>query len=141
MNGTARKWLTIPFGDMPCAQHSDFSDETPFPDSDFGDTALALHSFENIVAQALVASGHELFFSCKDQQSSENTMEIDFLIRNGIKVCPIEVKSGNYRAHISLDRFSQRHSRNIGRCYVVCTGDYHEDVDIFIHFFFEFFVF
>ena len=54
-------------------------------------------------------------------------MEIDFLIRNGIKVCPIEVKSGNYRAHISLDRFSQRHSRNIGRCYVVCTGDYHED--------------
>lgn len=84
--------------------------------------------FENAVAQALVASGRSLyFFSRKDQKSAENTMEIDFLVRNGIKICPIEVKSGNYRSHISLNRFIGKYAKRLGPRYVVCTSDLHEE--------------
>lgn len=83
--------------------------------------------FENVVAQSLVASGRNLyFFSRKDQRSSENTMEIDFLVRNGIKICPVEVKSGNYRAHTSLDRFIGKYAKRLGTRYVVCTSDWRE---------------
>ena len=78
--------------------------------------------FENVVAQALVAGGRELFFySRNDRSDASNTMEIDFLVRNGIKICPIEVKSGQYRKHASLDRFSARFKSRLGRRFVVCT--------------------
>ena len=84
--------------------------------------------FENAVAQTLVAGGRELFFySRNDRNDVDNTMEIDFLVRNGIKICPVEVKSGPYRKHASLDRFSARFRTRLGRRYVVCTGDYSED--------------
>ena len=84
--------------------------------------------FENAVAQALVAGGRELFFySRSDRNDSANTMEIDFLVRNGIKICPVEVKSGQYRKHASLDRFSAKFKSRLGRKYVVCTGDYSEE--------------
>ena len=84
--------------------------------------------FENVVAQALVAGGRELFFySRNDRSDASNTMEIDFLVRNGIKICPIEVKFGQYRKHASLDRFSARFKSRLGRRFVVCTGDYSEE--------------
>lgn len=84
--------------------------------------------FENVVAQSLVASGRTLFFySRKDQKSAENTMEIDFLVRNGIKICPIEVKSGNYRSHTSLNRFIGKYAKWLGPRYVICTRDMCED--------------
>ena len=84
--------------------------------------------FENAVAQALVANGRELFFySRNDRNDADNTMEIDFLVRNGIKICPVEVKSGRYRKHASLDRFSAKFKSRLGRRFVVCTGDYSEE--------------
>ena len=84
--------------------------------------------FENAVAQALVAKGYELFFfSRRDQETSENTMEVDFLVRKGIKVCPVEVKSGGFRTHASLDRFISRYRSHLGAKYVICSGDYLEE--------------
>ena len=83
--------------------------------------------FENAVAQALVAAGSDLFFfSRRDQKCVENTMEVDFLVRNGIKICPIEVKSAGYRTHASLDRFVGKYHRNLGPKYVICSDDYEE---------------
>lgn len=83
--------------------------------------------FENAVAQTLCAKGFDLFFFARrDQKCAENTMEVDFLVRNGIKVCPIEVKSSGYRTHASLDRFVDRYRRHLGPRYVVCSGDYEE---------------
>ena len=83
--------------------------------------------FENAVAQSLTARGRSLFFySRTDPKRIENTMEIDFLIKNGIKVSPVEVKSANYRSHKSLDRLIAKFSRDLGVRYVVCTADYHE---------------
>ncbi len=87
--------------------------------------------FENAVAQTIAAAGCDLFFySRRDQKDSANTMEIDFLIRKGIKVCPVEVKSGGFRAHASLNRFMERFKSHLGRKYVVCTSDYTEESGI-----------
>ena len=61
---------------------------------------------ENAVAQMLRLHRERLYFySRSDSQNRENHMEIDFLITEGKKIAPIEVKSGNYRSHASLDKF------------------------------------
>jgi len=79
---------------------------------------------ENIVAQELRANGHKLFFySRSDTDNRENHMEIDFLIRKGRKICPIEVKSGGYRKHSSLDKFMSRFRGKIGQPYILYTKD------------------
>ena len=80
--------------------------------------------FENAIAQALVAAGHELFFySRKDPMDLNATMEIDFLIRDGIKICPIEVKSAQFHRHVSLDRFITQYGKKLGPRYVICRGN------------------
>ena len=61
--------------------------------------------YENAVAQALTASGNELYYHCFPSDRSNNYYEVDFLLSRGNKVCPIEVKSSGYRAHASLDAF------------------------------------
>ena len=84
--------------------------------------------FENAVAQTLTARGRKLFFySRNDPKNVENTLEIDFLIKNGIKVSPVEVKSANYRSHVSLDRLIAKFRKDLGERYVVCVDDYHEE--------------
>ena len=61
--------------------------------------------YENAVAQILVAKGNNLFYYTMGNNSSNHLYEIDFLISTGNKICPIEVKSGNYRSHKSMDQF------------------------------------
>lgn len=46
-------------------------------------------------------------------------MEIDFLITDGKNIAPVEVKSGNYRAHSSLDKFRKRFSAKMGSSYIL----------------------
>ena len=79
---------------------------------------------ENIVAQMLRRNGHKLYFySRSDSEHRENHMEIDFLITEGKKIAPIEVKSGNYRSHASLDKFRKKYSRSIGTSYILYPKD------------------
>lgn len=79
---------------------------------------------ENIVAQELRAGGHKLYFySRSDTDKRENNMEIDFLIRQKRKICPIEVKSGTYRKHSSLDKFRNKFKGKIGQAYILYTKD------------------
>jgi len=79
---------------------------------------------ENVVAQMLRSSGHRLYFySRSDRENRENRMEIDFLIVEGKKISPIEVKSGNYRHHASLDKFRKKFSSKIGTSYILYTKD------------------
>lgn len=80
--------------------------------------------YENVVAQMLVAKGNNLFYYTMGSERSNHLYEIDFLISQGNKICPIEVKSGNYRAHKSLDVFCDKFSNRIGEKYVVHTKDY-----------------
>jgi predicted AAA+ superfamily ATPase len=83
--------------------------------------------FENIVAQMLVAKGKKLYFYSRyDKKSSQNTMEIDFLIRdfkNPAKISPIEVKSGKNYTISSLNKFTNKFNNKLGNKYLIHTKD------------------
>ena len=81
---------------------------------------------ENYVAQALVASGYDLLF----HSETKPKMEIDFLIRNGIKICPIEVKSAACRRHASLDLLMRKYPKRLGAKYVLCQEDLFKENDV-----------
>ena len=79
---------------------------------------------ENAVAQALRANGTELYFySRPDRGDGEGRMEIDFLIRRGDAICPVEVKSGAYQHHASLDKFMRKFGSQLGDAYILYTKD------------------
>lgn len=79
---------------------------------------------ENIVAQMLRHKRPRLYFySRSDSRNRENHLEIDFLITEGKKIAPVEVKSGNYRSHSSLDKFRRHFSAVIGNSYILYTKD------------------
>ena len=80
--------------------------------------------YENIVAQMLIAKGNNLFYYTMESDTSNHLYEIDFITSVGDKICPIEVKSGNYRNHKSLDVFCDKFSRRVKEKYVVHTKDY-----------------
>ena len=80
--------------------------------------------YENAVAQMLTAKGNKLFYYTMGSETSNHLHEIDFLISAGDKICPVEVKSGNYRNHKSLDNFCRKFSSRIRDKYVVHTKDY-----------------
>lgn len=79
---------------------------------------------ENVVAQMFRASGHELFFySRSDKDNRANNMEIDFLIRQGRKISPVEVKSAAYRKHSSLNKFIDKFGGKLGKKYLLYPKD------------------
>ena len=79
---------------------------------------------ENVVSQMLRKKRERLYFYSKaDSRNRGNHMEIDFLITEGKKICPVEVKSGNYRSHSSLDKFRKRFSSVVGNSYILYTKD------------------
>ena len=79
---------------------------------------------ENIIVQMLRRNGHKpYFYSRYDKENRENHMEIDFLITEKKKIAPIEVKSGNYRSHSSLDKFRRKFSSNLSNSYILYTRD------------------
>lgn len=80
--------------------------------------------YENVVAQMLTAKGNNLFYYTMESKTSNHLYEIDFLTSVGDKICPIEVKSGNYRGHKSLDVFCDKFSSRVRDKYVVHTKDY-----------------
>ena len=79
---------------------------------------------ENAVAQALSMNGIELFFySRPDKGDGVGRMEIDFLVRRGESICPVEVKSGAYQHHVSLDKFMGKFKGRLGDAYIFYTKD------------------
>lgn len=90
---------------------------------------------ENAVAQALTASGHELFFHRFDRH------EIDFLLTSGKKLLPIEVKSSSYHSHKSLDNFQAKYSDRVKESYVIYGKDVKREGNItFIPFYMTMFL-
>ena len=79
---------------------------------------------ENIVAQMLRLKRERLYFySRTDSQKRENDMKIDFLITEDKKISPVEVKSGEYKSHSSLDKFRKHFPSVIGSSYILYTKD------------------
>lgn len=87
--------------------------------------------YENVVAQTLVANGNELFYHTIKNEVSRHSYETDFLITRKNKICPIEVKSSNYRTHKSIDAFCEKYSSRILNKYLIYTKDFSKDKDIF----------
>ena len=79
--------------------------------------------FENMVAQMLRANGHRLFYHTFLREDGKNYHEVDFLIADGAKLKPVEVKSSGYKSHVSIDRFCEKYSSRVERSYIVYTKD------------------
>lgn len=86
--------------------------------------------YENVTAQMLKASGHELYYYTFPNGSGKHNYEIDFLIADGDKISPIEVKSSGYKAHVSLDVFCAKFSSRIRNRYLIYTKDLRKDGDV-----------
>ncbi|MGN0230757.1 MAG: ATP-binding protein [Muribaculaceae bacterium] len=85
--------------------------------------------YENVVAQMLKAAGHELYYYTFPTESGKHNYEVDFLIADGDKVSPVEVKSSGYKAHVSIDTFCSKFSARIKNKYLVYTKDLRKESD------------
>ena len=79
--------------------------------------------YENVIAQMLKAAGHELYYYTFPTESGKHNYEVDFLIADGDKISPVEVKSSGYKAHASLDAFCNKFSARIRNKYLIYTKD------------------
>lgn len=86
--------------------------------------------YENVVAQMLVAGGNELFYHTFQSETSHHNHEIDFLLSRDSKICPIEVKSSNYKRHASFDEFCKKFSARILHKYLIYTKDLRKEQDV-----------
>ncbi len=82
---------------------------------------------ENIVAQMLRASGHELYFHeylyTPEDSAREKKYEIDFMTVKKKKICPIEVKSSGYMSHKSFDYLTKKYQMKMQERYIIYTKD------------------
>lgn len=89
-----------------------------------GETELNYGSvYENFVAQELHAHGFPLYYF-----NSRKTGEVDFLIEDGDRVEPLEVKSGShYKSHAALDNLLGNAEYGIPHATVLCNANYSRD--------------
>lgn len=82
---------------------------------------------ENMVAQMLRASGHELYFHeylyTPEDSVREKKYEIDFMTVKKKKICPIEVKSSGYMSHKSFDYLTKKYQLKMQDRYIIYTKD------------------
>ena len=83
--------------------------------------------YENVIAQMLSAKGDGLYYHTFRSSSSNHNYEVDFIISRKNKLCPIEVKSGDYHRHKSLDLFTEKYSSRIRDRYLVYTKSIRKD--------------
>ena len=86
--------------------------------------------YENVVAQILVSNEKSLFYYTFKNENQKCNYEIDFIITKENKICPIEVKSSNYRKHESIDKFYEKYSSRIANRYIIHTKGVSKDKDI-----------
>ena len=79
--------------------------------------------YENMIAQMLRATGKQLYYHTIPFDGGKKYYEIDFVISDGFKVSPIEVKSSGYKTHASLDKFCSKFSDRIENKYLIYTKD------------------
>lgn len=79
--------------------------------------------YENVVAQAIRASGRELYYHTWKKEGSTHSYEIDFLLTSKNKVIPIEVKSSAIKNHKSIDNFAMKYSKYVGERYLLSQKD------------------
>lgn len=85
-----------------------------------GDIDVNLGSVaENFVAQELRANGFDLHYF-----HSNRVGEVDFVVQDGAKVIPVEVKSGNsWKMHRALDNVMRVDEWGLDEAFVLCKGN------------------
>ena len=79
--------------------------------------------YENAVAQELKAHGYTLYY-----YNSKKNGELDFLIEEGARVIPIEVKSGkSYNKHNALNRILTIERYDVSKAYVLSNENVSSD--------------
>lgn len=84
------------------------------------ETAINFGSiYENVAAEELTAHGYTLFY-----YNSKKLGELDFVIEEGDKILPIEIKSGkDYYRHNAMDNVLDHDDYGINEGYVFCNGN------------------
>lgn len=86
--------------------------------------------YENVIAQMLRATGKKLYYHTIPYGDGKKHYEVDFVIADGHKVSPVEVKSSGYKTHASLDEFCRKYSDRIQNKYLVYTKDLNRIGDV-----------
>ena len=79
--------------------------------------------YENVVAQAIKASGRNLYYHTWKKEGSVHSFEVDFLITSKNKLIPIEVKSSAVKNHKSIDAFETKYSKYVGERFLLSQKD------------------
>ena len=108
--------------------NQDETDEDLYKSLIFGDLGINQGMIlENMVAQMLRAAGHGLYFHeylyAPDGSEKEKKYEIDFITVKKKKICPIEVKSSNYKSHKSFDYLIKKYQLKMEDRYIIYTKD------------------
>jgi len=75
--------------------------------------------YENVAAEELTAHGYPLYY-----YNSKKFGELDFVIEEGGRVLPIEIKSGkDYYRHNAMDNVLNRTEYGLEEGYVFCNGN------------------
>lgn len=86
--------------------------------------------YENVIAQIINSLNIPLYFHSWNKENSTHKYEIDFLVQNGAKFIPIEVKSSYINNHSSLDAFSSKYSKFIYRKILFSQKDFYHIKDL-----------
>ena len=83
--------------------------------------------YENITAQIITASGRKLYYHTWRKENSTHSYEVDFILHNGMKLLPLEVKSSRIRPHASLDEFRLKYSNLVNGEWIISQQDINKD--------------
>ena len=79
--------------------------------------------YENLIAQEIAASGHELYYHTWQKPNSSHYYEIDFLLSQKTELVPIEVKSSSIQHHQSITEFAKKYSDRTGEQFLLSQKD------------------
>ncbi|HAL18648.1 MAG TPA: ATPase [Spirochaetaceae bacterium] len=86
--------------------------------------------YENLAACMITASGNDLCYCSWPKENSTHSYEVDFLIPDGIKTSPMEIKSGQIKNHSSIDACAAKFKKQCGRKYLFSKYDVRKDGDL-----------
>ncbi len=71
--------------------------------------------YENAIAQIIKSNDRNLYYHMWYDSNKTRPYEVDFLLSEGNKIVPIEVKSSNYNNHKSINELAKKYSSSISR--------------------------
>lgn len=85
------------------------------------------YMYENVVAQMVASTNRKLYYHTWPKEKSTHSYEVDFLLSSHSKIIPVEVKSSNTSSHESINEFSKKYSKYVGRRFLFSQKDYGND--------------